>query len=256
MQKMKKWNDILKPAPHECNFCSSTFWTTQALASHKRHRHKLQTHCSDTQKLQDAFKSVPASSSTRLTSIVAKTATKPRKRKRYSMKQKSKILEAYNSTANGKKRQWLRENHIPLGTMGGMLKHKQRISQAAKKRKTSQLRTLPPKDRSEFPDQRKKLYEEVRARREEGKVVDCEFLQTRFLQILKEDKPSGWEKAKASPQWRTGFLKKHNLSSQRKTNKKSKSVEERLPQIKRFHEYVVFGLPYVLPPGYKYVPNK
>ena len=50
----------------------------------------------------------------------------------------------------------------------------------------------------------------------------------------------GWEKHKASDGWMDEFVNKYNLSSRKKTNKKSKSIEEMFHTIQRFHEYTVW----------------
>jgi len=42
--------------------------------------------------------------------------------------------------------------------------------------------------------------------------------------------------------WLQGFIKRKGISSQRKTNKKNKSVEERLPQIKNFHHWAIYSM--------------
>ena len=46
----------------------------------------------------------------------------------------------------------------------------------------------------------------------------------------------------ASNRWLLNFTKRKGISKQRKTNKKSKSVEERIPQVKNFHWWAVYEM--------------
>ena len=47
---------------------------------------------------------------------------------------------------------------------------------------------------------------------------------------------------KASNKWLSGFAKRWGVSKQKKTNKKSKSIEERMPQIRNFHWYTIYQM--------------
>jgi hypothetical protein len=61
----------------------------------------------------------------------------------------------------------------------------------------------------------------------------CVFLVTR-------DKPQGWEKFKGSDHWKDNWCRRFVVSHQQKTNKKPKSVAERLPKVLRYHQYCVY----------------
>ena len=47
---------------------------------------------------------------------------------------------------------------------------------------------------------------------------------------------------KASWKWLNNFTKRWGISKQKKTNKKSKSLEERMPQIRNFHWYTIYQM--------------
>ena len=49
-------------------------------------------------------------------------------------------------------------------------------------------------------------------------------------------------KFKASNKWLFNFTRRKGISKQRKTNKKSKSIEERLPQVLNFHWWTVYEM--------------
>ena len=47
---------------------------------------------------------------------------------------------------------------------------------------------------------------------------------------------------KASDQWSYKFRKRYGITRQRKTNKKSKSIEERLHLVKNFHWWTIYKM--------------
>lgn len=57
-------------------------------------------------------------------------------------------------------------------------------------------------------------------------------------QALERDKPEGWKDFQYSNHWFTRFKKRHNISLRARTNKKGKTVEERLPKVREFHRKV------------------
>ena len=47
---------------------------------------------------------------------------------------------------------------------------------------------------------------------------------------------------KASDRWLLNFARRKGITNQKKTNKKSKSVEERLPLVRNFHWWTVYKM--------------
>ena len=93
---------------------------------------------------------------------------------------------------------------------------------------------------SQFGEQEAKLYKKYKARRSLGLVVDTEWLKTQMKILVKTDCPSS--DFKASCKWLQGFNKRKGISSQKETNKKSRSVEERIPLVKNFHWYTIYQM--------------
>ena len=50
------------------------------------------------------------------------------------------------------------------------------------------------------------------------------------------------KKFKGTNMWTKNFCKRYGISMQKKTNNKSKSIEERLPKIKNFYWYVQYQM--------------
>ena len=72
--------------------------------------------------------------------------------------------------------------------------------------------------------------------------MDGEFLKQTMLFELKKAGKNKDGDFKASNKWLSGFTKRWGVSKQKKTNKKSKSLEERMPQIRNFHWYTIYQM--------------
>ena len=66
------------------------------------------------------------------------------------------------------------------------------------------------------------------------------WLMGKMLECL--DQPLGAAPFRASMGWCSRFCKRWNISSQCRTNKHKRSVNERLPAIRAFHQYLIYGL--------------
>ena len=73
-------------------------------------------------------------------------------------------------------------------------------------------------------------------------MEDSEFMQQQMLIEFKKAGKNNDCAFKASYKWLTGFLKCRGMSRQKKTNKKSRSLEERMPQIRNFHWYTIYQM--------------
>lgn len=254
------WKNIFKQQPSKsssglsCKFCNSKFRHAGALGTHIKFAHRLEMHPQKAIDVNKMFATLsPPSRPTKKSKSTSQLPCRPlatKIRKLRTNHQKLKLILAWEKLKDGEKSQFLLRNEITRTMMRRYVRQKNAIVIACKK--TGRILTATPKPiRFGFPVQREKLYQEILSRREGGLVVDCKFIQTRFKQIVHTDKPPGWKKVKASPAWRDQFLKQYELTSQVKTNKKSKSIAERLPAVKRFHQYTVYGAAYVLPSIYK-----
>lgn len=90
-----------------------------------------------------------------------------------------------------------------------------------------------------FPEQESWVYDEYRKRRYcDGLKVTSQWLRAKMKQALMSDKPEGWTEFKYSDQWFKRFKQRYSITLRARTNKKGKSVEERLPQVQEFHRKV------------------
>jgi len=60
--------------------------------------------------------------------------------------------------------------------------------------------------------------------------------------LVKKSGKDPENKFKASDRWLHNFTRRRGISKQRKTNKKSQSVEERLAKVKNFHWYTIYKM--------------
>ena len=72
--------------------------------------------------------------------------------------------------------------------------------------------------------------------------MDGEFIKQTMLFELKAAGKNEDGALKASNKWLSGFTKRWGVTKQKKTNKKSKSIEERMPQIRNFHWYTIYQM--------------
>ena len=93
-----------------------------------------------------------------------------------------------------------------------------------------------------FPEQEKELYKIYKKRRALGMVVDAEYLKTKMKFLVQATDSSGKDKFKGTCRWLAGYQKRWGISKQKKTNKKNKSVKERLPQVSNFHYYCIYQM--------------
>lgn len=87
-----------------------------------------------------------------------------------------------------------------------------------------------------FPHQENHLYDLYRQRRDKRLRVSGRCFRAKMRKLVKDDELDA--KFKASPGWLRGFRKRYHVSRRIRTNNKSKSAAERLPQVQRFHRSV------------------
>ena len=63
--------------------------------------------------------------------------------------------------------------------------------------------------------------------------MDGQYLKSQMRLLVRESGKNN--KFKGGDKWLHNFTKRNGISKQRKTNNKSLSITERLPQVKNFH---------------------
>ena len=73
-------------------------------------------------------------------------------------------------------------------------------------------------------------------------IVDSELLKALMKEFVRNSgkDPSG--SFKASDNWLSKFTHRYGISKKKKTNKKSKSIEERLPAVRNFHWWAIYQM--------------
>lgn len=179
---------------------------------------------------------------------VPKRPRNAKTRKRLPNATKRKLVLEYESMEDSMQRvQWLEDHQISRDTMKGWRKPKTReqlmtaTSTKSQKQKTSSSHREKQQS-GHFVEEQKLLYNMYRLRRAEGLTVSGNWFVGKMHEILANKKPNGYEKFKGSTHWINNFVKRWGITHQQKTNKKSKSVEERLPRVQRFHQYAVYQM--------------
>ena len=84
------------------------------------------------------------------------------------------------------------------------------------------------------------MYGLYKLRRAKGLPVDGEYFSSKMVMLVKRDYPDS--AFKGGSRWISKFTNRFGISLQAKTNKKSKSIEERLPQVRNFHWWAVYQM--------------
>ena len=122
------------------------------------------------------------------------------------------------------------------------LKNKDKLTASAKKFKTKWLRQNHLKQkRGAFFQQQEELVRRITAKRARGLPVSGTWCRVTMKKLVRElgDAP-GAKTFKASCQWFHTFRRRWGFSFQEKTNVKKKSVQARLPYVRKHHQYVLY----------------
>lgn len=93
-------------------------------------------------------------------------------------------------------------------------------------------------NQGKFPEHEERLYEMFLERRDALKVVPRSWFSAKMKGLLRKNPPEGdgWKKFQASTGWATKFLDRFDVSRRARSNGNPKSVQQRLPQIRKFHK--------------------
>lgn len=105
--------------------------------------------------------------------------------------------------------------------------------------KSKRMNVTASRRGGKYPGAETVVYDQYRKRRYlKGLKVSGKWLRAKMKAALAKQQPPGWDTFKYSDQWFDRFKKRHNIVLRRRTNKKSKTLEERLPKIREFHRKV------------------
>ena len=162
---------------------------------------------------------------------------------------KELILEAYGKLKTpAEKRQFKKINRITTDQLKNWRRPSRRkiIKENASRRSTKgfymSAASRMKKRVGYFAAQEAALFKKFKLRRIQGLAIDGEWFKTEMKLLVQESDHPRKDQFKGSDHWLSKFCRRNGLSSQRKTNKKSKSILERLPKIKNFHYYTVYKM--------------
>jgi len=92
------------------------------------------------------------------------------------------------------------------------------------------------KKSAKFPLQETTLFNLFSERREDGLQVTRQWMKSKMKFLLRSARPLGWEKFNDTYKWLDGYMTRFQIVERHRTNKKQISVEDRLPQIRLFHQ--------------------
>ena len=178
--------------------------------------------------------------------VIPKARKKPMTRARRDAKTMWRLIQGYEACDSKGKKTFLKDNNLPYDTMKRWRKPKRKliIKRDAQKRslngKGKSSIALSKTRKAVYPEKEDELYELYKVRRAKGLPVDGEYFSSKMIILVKRDHPDA--NFKASDCWKTKFLHRYGISLQSKTNKKSKSIQERLPKVRNFHWWTQYQM--------------
>jgi len=122
------------------------------------------------------------------------------------------------------------------------LRQREKWEVRASSRATSGKRQTHDKQKKGFfVEQQKELVRRILAKRARGLPVSGIWCRITMRNLVKSSGDSASAKTfKASERWFQKFRKRWGFSFQEKTNVKKKSVQQRLPYVRQFHQYLLY----------------
>jgi hypothetical protein len=166
-------------------------------------------------------------------------------RQRYNPSQKETLLSTMEKLVNkygveeGQNEFKKKYPNVRLETVRRWPAKKTSIAKAANNKKLRGRRNISIKPRgAQFPEQEDELWDLFKERRLEGLPCGVRWIKQTMLEIMKKQKPAGYEKFKASAGWVVKWTRRYDVSTRVASNKKSLSVADRLPKVMKFHRAV------------------
>ena len=115
-------------------------------------------------------------------------------------------------------------------------------------RKTNRARYCMPVNDirivGKFWKQQREVYKMYKMRRNKGDPIDNDWFRNTMTHVCERQKPVGYdpEKDKFTQRWKVNYCRRFKISVQRKTNRKSKCVWERIHLVMNYHWYTIYQL--------------
>ena len=139
------------------------------------------------------------------------------------------------------RRRWLRKNGCNWNTFRRWLKDKDLWKAKSKDGRASRRRQTHEKQKKgRFVEQQKMLAGKIRAKRARGLKITALWCRITMTKLVHESGDDDDEKFQASTQWFQRFRRRWGFTFQEKTNVKRKSVQQRLPYVRKHHQYLLY----------------
>ncbi len=171
-----------------------------------------------------------------------------KRRQKWTFAKKSKILMAVTNwipLCNGDiyraKQQVASRYGIHINQISTWLRDKERIMLKARTRGLRNTVYEKPRNGKWYDAELRLYFKFIYRRRYQALRVTRKWLMRQFKKCRAEldDNVEGW---KASGGWCSNFCRRWSITSQCRTNKKKLSIEERLPKIRAYHRYWIYGV--------------
>ena len=154
------------------------------------------------------------------------------------IKERIVYAKAYERQPFGEKESYAKKVGIPLSTIRRWVRDRPLYEKC--KRRSRHL--MKKRRNGKFFPQQSELFRRFNARRQRGGKVTYQWLRIKMKFICEAQKPNGYdkEKHKFTNRWARAFCKRWGISSQRRTNIKSKSALEKIHLVSNFLYYIIY----------------
>lgn len=254
---LKKMSFLKAPPPDlKCHLCGKKFAPGKGKAYYRPLENHMATHGDEGSKIisfkkKSKFEKIIPQDI--LPKKRKKNASRPNKNKRggskkgttanfHTWKWRHARVEEYEKLPKGQKCKWLMKKGICRSNMSRWRNHFEKHEFDPHVQLRKQIYSKTPRT-LKYAEAEKKLYDFYRRRRDLGYRTPKNLILTKFKQILREDDsndPTAIEKI--SRTWLKRWMKDNKISTKRRTNRKGKSIYERMHQISNYHHFVIYNM--------------
>jgi hypothetical protein len=161
----------------------------------------------------------------------------------HTWKWRHRRAKEYQEIPKGKKIIWLMKNNISRANIARWQRHLE--EHEFDPHRLLKLQTHSAENRKrKFLETEIKLYNWYQTRREQGLRVTKDMMMRQMERMLMEDDQGDVNliQKKVGRKWLSSFMKENKISIQRRTNKKAKSIYQKLHKVSNYHTFVVYQM--------------
>ena len=168
-------------------------------------------------------------------------------RRAYSISQKIKIGKLYMNIPRGKKENWCKKNKVSDTVARRCTRELMQNILLSNQQKRQFCRTRYNKGKGAYPTDETLLFEKFSRRRADKYRVTGPWLKAQMKHLVKKSHPQVDISNKFGNRWLRDWCRRFDVTYQKKTNSKSKSIMARIHQIKNYDFWQIYKMAFLKP---------